>query len=126
MVLWHCGLAPLSMADPEAEKRVTLHSNRKLPLLMDFPLKPGTVTIARLSEARGDYVLAVGEGEIIRAPKSFSGTSGLIRFAKPAHDFLDTLIRSGLEHHISLTYGSYTKELIALANLLELPIIELT
>jgi len=41
VVIWHCGLAPLSMADPEAKKGVTLHSNRKLPLLFEFPLKPG-------------------------------------------------------------------------------------
>ena len=39
-VLWHCGLAPLSMADPDAQPEATIHSNRRLPLLMQFPLKP--------------------------------------------------------------------------------------
>ena len=38
--LWHCGLAPLSMADPEAQPEATIHSNREKPLLMQFPLKP--------------------------------------------------------------------------------------
>ena len=126
MVLWHCGLAPLSMADSQAEKRVTIHSNRKLPLLMDFPLKPGAVTIARLSEASGDYVLAIGEGEIVRGPKSFSGTSGLIKFSTPASAFIDTLLELGLEHHISLTYGNFKEELVAFANMLDIPYIELT
>lgn len=125
LVLWHCGLAPLSMADPQSEKRVTIHSNRKLPLLMDFPLKPGRVTFARLSEARGDFTLAIGEGEIIRAPQSFSGTSGLIKFNQPAHDVINTILGEGLEHHISITYGTFKKELIALANMLDLPVIHI-
>jgi len=125
MVIWHCGLAPLSMADPEGEKRVTIHSNRKLPLLMEFTLKPGPVTIARLSEATGDYVLAIGEGEIIRAPRSFSGTSGMLRFKKPALRVADTILSEGLEHHISITYGSYKEELEALANMLNIPVVNL-
>ena len=125
LVLWHCGLAPLSMADPDQERRVTIHSNRKLPLLMEFPLKPGPITFARLSEAQGEYSLVVGEGEIIRAPKSFSGTSGLLKFDQPARDVLDTIVEKGLEHHISLTYGSYREELLVLAAMLELPVIQI-
>lgn len=38
IVIWHCGLAPLAMADPAFQPRATIHSNRKLPLLMEFPL----------------------------------------------------------------------------------------
>ena len=29
--LWHCGLAPLSMCDPEAQPEATIHSNRAKP-----------------------------------------------------------------------------------------------
>ncbi|MEZ4732501.1 MAG: hypothetical protein R3E79_35795 [Caldilineaceae bacterium] len=39
-VLWHCGLAPVSMADPEAPILGAIHSNRKLPLLFEFPSNP--------------------------------------------------------------------------------------
>ena len=84
IVIWHCGLAPLSMADPEEPKGVTIHSNRTLPLLFEFTLKPGPVTVARLTESSGDYRLVVGRAEVIRGPKSFSGTSGLLRFDRPA------------------------------------------
>ena len=126
LVLWLCGLAPLSMADPDAEKRVTIHCNRKLPLFMEFPLKPGRVTIARLSEASGDYVLVVGEGEMIQSSQSFSGTSGLIKFDKPALEVLDTILGKGLEHHISITYGSFKDELLALADMLNLPVMQIT
>ena len=125
-VVWHCGQAPLSMADPEFPPRGTIHSNRKLPLLMEFPLKPGRVTIARLTQARGAYTLVVGAGEMLRAPMSFTGTSGVLRFDRPASDVLNTIMTEGLDHHISLTYGDYVEELLALARMLELPVLRLT
>jgi len=127
LVLWHCGLAPLSMADADADVRpkAALHSNRKLPLLMEFPLKPGRVTVARLSEATGTYRLVIGSGEMVRAPKSFSGTSGVLKFDRPAAAVLDTILSEGLEHHISLTYGDHTNALRTLAKMLELPVLQL-
>ena len=126
-VVWHCGLAPLSMADPTVQPRGTMHSNRKLPLLMEFPLKPGRVTIARLTQSGdGAYRLVVGGGEMLRAPMSFTGTSGVLRFDRPAGDVLDTIMREGLDHHISLTYGDYGAELVALAGMLALPVLRLT
>ena len=126
MVLWHCGLAPLDMADPAVTPGATIHSNRKLPLLMEFPLKPGRVTIARLSEATGSYRLVVGGGEMLQAPPSFSGTSGLLRFDRPAADALDTILSEGLEHHLSITYGDHVPSLVALAQMLDIPVLRLS
>jgi len=125
-VLWHCGLAPLSMADPEFQPRGTIHSNRKLPLLMEFPLKPGRVTLARLSQATGAYRLVVGSGEMLRAPLSFSGTSGVLRFDQSGREVLDTIMAEGLDHHVSLTYGDHMDALLALARMLGLPVLRLT
>lgn len=123
IALWHCGLAPLSMADPTEQHKGTIHSNRQLPLLMDFTLKPGKVTIARLSRAAGDLRFVIGEGEMLREPKPFSGTAGTLRLTLPAARFLDTLINRGLEHHISLTYGQYLHALEVFADWTDLPIV---
>ena len=125
VVVWHCGLAPLSMSDPLAPREVTIHSNRKLPLLFEFTLKPGPVTVARLSESSGEYNLVIGRGEIVRGPMSFSGTSGLLQFDRPAREILDVILSEGLEHHISITYGDYADVLIALAKLLNIPVLQL-
>lgn len=130
-VLWHCGLAPASMADSDAPIRATVHSNRKLPLLLDFPLRPGRVTFARLTQSRledgaGGYRLVIGGGEILARPRSFSGTSGVARFDQPVAAVFDTIMREGLEHHICLVYGDYRAELRALAGLLGLSVVELT
>jgi L-fucose isomerase-like protein len=124
-VVWHCGLAPLSMADTAVRPRATIHSNRNLPLLMEFPLKPGRVTVARLSEATGDFRLVVAGAEMLQSPMSFSGTSGVLRFDRPAAEVLDLMLGEGLEHHISLTYGDHLPALLALARMLDLPLLQL-
>ncbi len=125
IVLWHCGQAPLSLADPTVQPRGTIHSNRRLPLMMDFPLKPGQVTLARLSRAGGTLKLVVARGEMLRAPQAYSGTSGVFRFERSAQEFLERLLSLGIEHHISLAYGDYVAELEALAPMLQLPFVAL-
>ncbi len=124
-VVWHCGQAPLTMADPRGGIRGGLHSNRRLPLVMEFALKPGRVTIARLSQSGGDLRLVVGGGEMLAAPPSFSGTSGVLRFDRPAGDVLATIMAEGLEHHIALAYGDHTAALHALARMLDMPTLSL-
>ena len=123
--LWHCGLAPLSMCDPEVQPEATIHSNRAKPLLMQFPLKPGRVTVARLSEATGELRLVIGGGEMLKAPSAFSGTSGRIRFDSGAAAVVDAIMREGLEHHLSLTYGDHQAVLEALARQAGLSVLRL-
>ena len=124
-VLWHCGLAPLSMADPDVQPEATIHSNRQKPLLMQFPLKPGRVTIARLSEATGEFRLIIGGGQMLKAPPAFTGTSGKIRFDSGAAAVMNTIMREGLEHHLSITYGDHQAVLESLAGMLGLPVLRL-
>ncbi len=124
-VLWHCGLAPLSMADPDVQPEATIHSNRNKPLLMQFPLKPGRVTIARLSEATGEFRLVIGGGEMLKASAAFTGTSGTIRFDSGAAAVMDAIMREGLEHHIAIVYGDHQATLEALAGILGLPVLRL-
>ncbi len=124
-VLWHCGLAPASMADPEFMAKATIHTNRRKPLLHEFPLKPGRVTLCRISQSRGRHRLVIGGGEMLRRPLAFSGTAGVVRFDRPADEVLSTVLGEGLEHHYGIVYGDVRAELHALAALLELPTVEL-
>ena len=77
VVFWHCGQAPIEMADPEVAPRATIHSNRKLPLLSEFPLKPGRITLCRITQGEGRLRMMLSGGEMLRAPLAFSGTSGV-------------------------------------------------
>jgi L-fucose isomerase-like protein len=63
---------------------------------------------------------------MMRAPKSFTGTSGVLHFDRPATAVFDTIMRLGLEHHVSIVYGDYCEELRSVARLAGLPVVELT
>lgn len=125
-VLWHCGLAPLSMCDPDAQPEATIHTNRRMPLLHQFPLKPGRVTLARLSQAKNETKLMIAGAEVQRAPMAFTGTSGVIRFDRPAAEVSATIMDQGLEHHFALAYGDFRASLEQVANRLGIPVLRLT
>lgn len=124
-VIWHCGLAPLSMRDPEVPAEATIHTNRRMPLLHQFPIKPGRITLARLSRARNEVKLMVAGAEVIRAPMAFTGCSGTIRFDRPAADVHETIMQEGLEHHFALAYGDHKPALRAIATRWNVPVLEL-
>ena len=124
-VLWHCGLAPLDFCDPDFAPRATIHTNRRMPLLHEFPLKPGRVTVARISQAQGDLKMVVGRGEILRRSMSFTGTSGVIRFDCGAEAARRALIDAQLEHHVSIVYGDVKAGVEAAAAAVDLPVLDL-
>jgi hypothetical protein len=124
-VFWHCGSAPDSMRDPKYAAEAQIHSNRKMPLLFQFPLKPGRITIARLTQSQNRPRLIVTGGEVIRRPMSFTGTSGVVTFDAPMEDALEDLIGQGLEHHVAIVYGDHRGALTALGQQLGLDVVGL-
>ncbi|MEM6667392.1 MAG: hypothetical protein AAF638_13425 [Pseudomonadota bacterium] len=124
-VVWHCGLAPISMASPKTPPAADIHSNRKMPLLQAFALKPGRVTLCRLSQAKNETKLVIGGAEMQDAPMSYSGTSGVVRFDAPVDEVRARMLAEGLEHHVSLVYGDHRGALIALAEKMGLPVLVL-
>jgi len=122
-VVWHCGQAPRVMADPDAPVAATVHSNRKMPLLFEFPLKAGRVTLARLSRARGRLQMVVITGEMLKRDKAFTGTSGVLRFDAPAQEITRAILNAGLEHHMALVYGDHAEALERAADALALPVL---
>ena len=124
-VVWHCGQAPVDMRDPEADATATIHTNRKMPLLYQFPLKPGPVTFCRISQAQGQPKMILSFGEMLRRPMAFTGTSGTVRFERDAGAVLNDVIASGLEHHMALAYGDHRQTLRAVAAAMKLPLLEI-
>jgi len=124
-VLWHCGLAPLSMCDPEFKPEATIHTNRRMPLLHQFPIKPGRITLARLSRSRNELKLVIAGAEVVRAPMAFTGCSGTVRFDRSAAEVSARILDEALEHHFALAYGDYRDALRALAARWNVPVLEL-
>ena len=124
-VVWHCGQAPVSMASPATHPHATIHTNRKMPLLFEFTLKPGRVTFARISQARGKTRMVIASGEMLDAPMAFTGTSGVVRFDTPAPELLERIMGAALEHHMALAYGDHRDTLRGVAAALGIDIVEL-
>ena len=125
MVFWHCGQAPIEMADPDVRPQATIHSNRKLPLLSEFPLKPGRITLCRITQGEGKLRMMLAGGDMLKAPLAYSGTSGVARLDVHADVFRQRLLDAGMEHHCSLTYGDHRPVLRQIARYLDLEVIEL-
>ena len=125
-VVWHCGQAPLSMCDEDFKAQATIHTNRKMPLLFEFPLKQGIVTLMRISQAFGEEKMIISKGQMLKRSMSFTGTSGVLKFDRNSNDVLKDIMGSGLEHHMALTYGDHTKVLKEVASVMKLSLIHIS
>ena len=111
------------MAPKNSKPKATIHTNRKKPLLFEFPLKPGKITMMRISKSFNEHKMVISTGEMLERKMAFTGTSGVVKFEKSAEIFLNNLINSGLEHHMALCYGDHREKLEELAFSLKLPIL---
>ena len=100
---WHCGAAAEQLCDPNCEKLLT--SNERLALWSDnchgtleFKLKNGGVTCARIVEYEGQYSCFFGNGEIIDIPPMSRGSYGWVK-VNDVGDWEDKMIETGVIHH---------------------------
>jgi len=119
-VFWHCGLAPISMAEKNTPS-ATIHSNRRKPLLHNFAFKSGEITIFRVSKSENKLKFFLMKGIVLKRKNSFSGTSGVISLGKNTYKKIKNIFLSGLEHHVAFTYGDVLEDIKSLGNKLKIP-----
>ena len=119
-VFWHCGLAPISMAEKN-KSGATVHPNRRKPLLHDFAFKPGNITIFRVSKSENKLKFFLMRGEVLKRKNSFSGTSGVISLGNKTSNKIKNFFLSGLEHHVAFTYGDVFEKIKSLGKKLNIP-----
>jgi len=122
---FHCGAAASELADPDATVQLRLHDDKTNPdscwkagVTVDFPVKPGRVTFARLGEVRGTYRLIIMGGQALPAEMFVRGNTIRLKMDTDVMEVLEKTIREGHEHHYVLAHGDVTDELIELAELL--------
>lgn len=122
-IFWHCGAGAFGLAAPQSGAVAGRHPNRQLGFTLEFALKPGTVTIARLGETEGGLRLLVGGGESLDAPQRFLGTAATVRLDgnAPLAPRVGRLIEAGWEPHYALAYGDVRAELEDVAALAGMP-----
>ena len=119
-VFWHCGLAPLSMAEKNSPS-ATVHSNRRKPFLHNFALKAGKITIFRVSKSENKLKFIVMKGKVLKRKNSFSGTSGVVSLGSNTFKKINNLFLSGLEHHVCFPYGDVFEDIKSLGKQLRIP-----
>lgn len=114
---WHCGAAPASLccssAKPELRKHSIMDGGGKKGLTMEFPIKPGRVTMARLSEnQKGDaFRMLITTGTAIPTDQVLRGNPMKIKFDADLSKIARTLVYEGFEHHFSVIHGDIVEEL---------------
>lgn len=130
-LFWHCGAAPVSLCKsgckPQLRKHSIIDGGDKKGIAIEFPLKPGPVTVIRIGDTRDGkgYRLLSISGEGIETEQMLHGTPLTVRFKRPASELVEKLVDSGFEHHYVLCHGDIVRELRQFAKLLDLELIEL-
>lgn len=116
-LMWHCGVAPCNLTDGVCSCTLdTYHAGGK-GVTAGFVMKPGPINMARLDSVNGRYRVFNRKGEAVPMAKELTGTYAKVRFEQPMQEVLDTVIYSGLAHHVSMVYGDYSKTMDIFARL---------
>ncbi|MGE5675722.1 MAG: hypothetical protein ACM3XM_17875, partial [Mycobacterium leprae] len=122
-ILWHAGVAPIEMAaDPG---QVRFYDVGNVGMNLEFVLKPGRITIARLGMSKGKYRLLVTGAEALPSTMLVRGAVVQVRFDAPSSSLLDTILLGGWEHHVSMCYGDVQEELAEVARQLGIELVRI-
>ncbi|KIL38618.1 hypothetical protein SD70_25340 [Gordoniibacillus kamchatkensis] len=124
VTLWHCGAAPFSLAAP-GEKVILGEEFGIGGLNVEFPLKSGVVTMARLGYIDGEYRMLVTTGEALKIGPIVRGTVAQVKCDASAKTLMDKLIYDGWEHHLAMIYGDVAAELEQLCKILKIECVRL-
>ena len=110
-LMWHCGVAPCGLWDQCCVRSLDSYYAGGRGVTADFVLKSGKVNVLRMDFARGKSRLFIECGDAISVPKELKGTYVKVVFDKPMREVLDTVVRNGIAHHVSLAYGENVRPL---------------
>lgn len=123
-IMWHCGVAPVNLCDSKCECSLDTYFAGGKGVTAGFVLKPGKINIVRIDTARGKTRLLIGRGEAIPMDKQLTGTYAKVKFEHPVKELLETVMNTGVAHHVAVVYGEYIDVYRKFAKLMGWEIIE--
>jgi L-fucose isomerase-like protein len=79
---------------------------------LEFPFREGAVTLAKLLRpANGKLRLFAARGVAIAPGVETRGSVAEVRPHPSAAAFLEKMMEEGVEHHVALVHGTWTREL---------------
>lgn len=117
---WHCGNAPVCLADNPAHtalrSRFDMEGSQEVDPqdsqagLYQFQIKPGQVTLCRLAEYDDEWKLLIAPGQIIPSTETLAGTWSWVEVKDHARLYR-TLVEEGFIHHASMIHGDQVNAL---------------
>lgn len=119
---WHCGMAPLSLAEKGCGACIGVHPNRKIGPVMDFACEAcDAVTVLRIGrKPDGQFRMFTASGTALQKPKQFSGASVVVRMENPVREMVSQSVQSGWEPHFAVVYGDVREAIQSLAGMLQI------
>ncbi len=114
---YHCGAAATGLAQDKKEIKYKTHGDAgperawKPGLTVEFPLKPGRITFARIGEIKGKYKMVVYSGNAIKSNMFTIGNPARVILDKNPENIVNNLIEHGLAHHQIGVHGDIVEEL---------------
>ncbi len=124
--IWHCGCASPSLANSKSDTMFSSHPTMKniKGLSSMLTLKPGHVTMCKLSEAK-PYKMLIASGECIAPDRQVTGNQGDIKFDFDTNKFLELIVNEGIEHHYGIAYDCNVEVLKQLCSMLNINVLTL-
>jgi len=129
LLAWHCGNAPVSLAQTPDE--IALRSRRDMAGalsapdvdpqagLYQFRVKPGKVTFCRLAEYDNHWKMLIASGEIVPSDETLAGTWSWVAVSDHAKLYR-TLVEEGFIHHASMIHGNLADSLVMACKFLDI------
>ena len=108
-LLWHDGVAPCNLWNGKCVRSLETYFAGGKGVTADFVLKAGNMSILRIDTARGVTRLFYEEGQAIDMEKELSGTYAKVIFKDHIKDVIDTVVYTGVAHHVIMGYVQYSK-----------------
>jgi L-fucose isomerase-like protein len=119
--LWHCGAASTRLALGWDDIHIRDHAQVGVSVEVEFPLKPGRVTLAKLTRPiAGKYRMLITNGNALEISPRTRGNPAKIRLDVPIEKYVNSMVENGIEHHIIMAYGDVTEELLMLCDMLDI------
>jgi len=120
-IFWHCGSASSSLAYDKSEiiiQKQFRGSARGASI--EFPLKTGRVTVARLGITQGKYRMFITTGEALPTKMILRGNPSIVKMDVSVERLLEVIVENGVEHHFAIVYGDHKDDLIGVSELLNI------
>lgn len=125
VTFWHCGNAAPSLHDERDGVKMCNHPLLGQGTAFWCALKEGPVTAARFTNIDGQYRLFVLRGTAVPTVRCTRGSMVNVKVDTPVMDLVKKIAENGMSHHYSVVWQDVAEEMIQVANILGIEVVEL-